>query len=124
MANIAMTITYKTLSTTMKTRMNSILQSLSNSLQLEGSKVAMYEALLMKIEASLSTTTTNKGSTLRIKSKLKGEEAALQELELITKAMRSQIGITTKNSHSIMKITVDPSIITMSHHREVDLLEA
>lgn len=78
----------------------------------------------MKIEASLSTTTINKGSTLRIKSKLKGEEVALQEPELITKAMRSQIDITTKNSHSIMKITVDPSITTMSHHREVDPLEA
>jgi hypothetical protein len=84
----------------------------------------MYEALLMKIEVSLSTTTINKGSTLRIKSKLKGEEAGLQEPELITKAMRSQIGITTKNSHSIMKITADPNIITMSHHREEDLLEA
>jgi hypothetical protein len=125
MANIAMTTTYKTLNTIMKTIMNSILQSLSNSLQLEGSKVDMLEALLMKIEANLNTTTINKGSTLRIKSNLKGEEAVLQEPELVTRATRSQTGITTKNNHSIMKITTeDLNIITMNLHTEEDPLRA
>jgi hypothetical protein len=81
--------------------------------------------LRIPAEAGLHITTINKGSTLAMKLKPKEGEGVLQIVELIIKAILwSQIGITTKSNHSIMKIIAkDPNIIMMSHHTEVDPLK-